>query len=85
MSPWTIEFVASAARDYARLEAALSSRILKALEAIAREPLSGKPLQGPYRDLRSYRVGEHRIVYRADARARLVVIYRIGHRRDVYR
>lgn len=80
-----IEFVPAAAKDYQRLEPSLKPRAVKAFERIAAEPLCGKPLQGPYAGLRSFRFGDYRIVYRPDAVAGLAVIYRIGHRRDVYR
>lgn len=84
MTPYSIEFVPSAARDYKRLESFLLPRVLRALETLAAQPLGGKPLQGPYHGLRSHRVGDYRIVYRADSNARLLIVYRIGHRRDVY-
>ena len=83
--PFRVEFVPSAARDYRGLPESLQARIASCLEALAGDPLSGKPLKGPYRKLRSYRVGEFRIVYRVDAKARLVLVQRIGDRRDVYR
>ena len=80
-----IEFVPSAAKDFRALQADLSLRIIRAFDRIKAEPEVGKPLQGPYRGLRSYRVGDWRIVYRIDADSKIVLIYRIGHRRDVYR
>jgi len=83
LSTFRFELVPSAAKDYRRLDPPIQSRILKALDAIQSDPMSGKPLQGPYQGLRSYRVGEYRIVYRLDARASLVVIQRIGDRRDI--
>ena len=84
-APFRVEFVPSAARDYRGLPEAIQTRVAACLEALAGEPLSGKPLQGPYHGLRSYRVGEFRIVYRVDAKARLIAVRRIGNRRDVYR
>lgn len=83
--PFRVEFVPSAARDFRGLPGPLQARSASCLEAVAGDPLSGKPLKGPYRKLRSYRVGEYRIVYRMDAKARLVLVQRIGDRRDVYR
>lgn len=85
MSGFRVELVASAAKDYERLEAPVQRRVHKALQAISLDPLAGKPLQGPYAGLRSFRVGDYRIVYRTDAASQLVVVWAIGHRRDIYR
>lgn len=63
----------------------MTPRILKAFDAIAHDPDCGKPLQGPFRGLRSYRVGDYRIVYKFEPRSPCVLICRIGHRRDIYR
>jgi mRNA interferase RelE/StbE len=43
-----------------------------------------KVLQGGDGDLR-IRVGDYRIVYRVDGKKLIVLIIRIGHRREVYR
>lgn len=78
-------FLPLGAKDFRGLEAVLKPRIVKALDAIQVDPLSGKPLQGAYHGLRSYRVGDYRIVYRMDSSSKTVLIHRIGHRRDIYR
>ncbi|OGR90250.1 MAG: hypothetical protein A3J74_10355 [Elusimicrobia bacterium RIFCSPHIGHO2_02_FULL_57_9] len=80
-----VEFVPSATKDFSQLEGSFKPRIIKAFDAISLDPALGKPLQGPYHGLRSCRVGEYRIVYKMDAKQRTVLIYRIGHRRDIYR
>lgn len=85
MSPFRVEFLPSAVRDFSGLEPSLQPRIARAAELIACEPTAGKPLQGPYHGLWSYRVGDYRLVYRLDFQARLAVILAIGHRRDIYR
>lgn len=85
MSSFRIEFLPSAAKDYHRQDPPLQARIVKALDALSLDPMSGKPLQGPYHRLRSYRIGEYRLVYKADPNSRTILIHRIGHRSDVYR
>jgi mRNA interferase RelE/StbE len=61
-------------------------RIVRRIEALARQPrppgcekLSG--MDDRYR----VRQGQYRIVYAVDDRARVVTVFKIGHRRDVYR
>lgn len=55
-------------------------------QALAEEPRpSGcRKLSGTERDYR-IRVGEHRVLYEILDETREVRIYRVGHRRDVYR
>lgn len=63
----------------------LFERVDRALDRLAEEPESGKPLQGPLKGRRSYRVGSVRIVYRYLARKLLVYVLDIGQRGRVYR
>ena len=54
--------------------------------AIADNPYrAGHPLHFELEGLHSARRGDHRIVYRIDAEANLVVVETIKHRGDVYR
>ncbi|MBI4422996.1 MAG: type II toxin-antitoxin system RelE/ParE family toxin [Elusimicrobia bacterium] len=85
MSRFRIEFLPRAAKDYRRLPAPIQERVARALERLLGEPLAGKPLQGPFAGLRSLRVGEYRVAYRAEASSRTLLVHAIGHRRDVYR
>lgn len=41
-------------------------------------------LKGVFRGYRRHRVGDYRITYRADPAARVLLIVRIGHRREIY-
>ncbi|MCC6197886.1 MAG: type II toxin-antitoxin system RelE/ParE family toxin [Burkholderiales bacterium] len=55
-----------------------------ALRAIAANPVLGDPLLRELEGLRKYRVRRFRIVYRVEARARLIRVLAVGHRRRVY-
>jgi mRNA interferase RelE/StbE len=59
-------------------------RVLQALEALASDPLLGKPLVGELKGLRSYRVWPYRILYEIRKRELIVLVVRIGHRQGVY-
>ncbi|MBI5622234.1 MAG: type II toxin-antitoxin system RelE/ParE family toxin [Elusimicrobia bacterium] len=85
MSWLHIEFLPSAAADFRALPADIKSRVSLSLDIIGRDPNAGKPLQGPYSGLRSFPVGDYRVVYRWDARYWLVIVQCIGHRRDIDR
>jgi len=61
---------------------------LDAIQSLLTDPrprqskkLKGAQAEGAYR----VRVGDYRIVYDVDDDLKLVTVYRIGHRREVYR
>ncbi len=71
-----------ALHDLARSDVGLISDSLDALESDPRPPGVKKLLkQEGYR----IRKGKYRVLFTVDDAARLVRVYRIGHRRDVYR
>jgi mRNA interferase RelE/StbE len=82
----TIQFKESALRTLEGLNKPIRSRIARRIEALADQPRPAdvKVLQGGDGDLR-IRVGDYRIVYRVDGKKLIVLIIRIGHRREVYR
>lgn len=74
-----------AARAFRRLQGPMRDRVAAAIDALAAEPRPhGAAKLAGRNDLR-IRVGDHRIVYAVDDVARVVLIARIAHRRDVYR
>lgn len=86
MSRYTVEVSRRAIKSIAALPRKEEQRVRAAIELLADEPrppncvaLTGE--QSVYR----VRVGDYRIVYKViDARLMILVI-RVGHRRDVYR
>ena len=80
-----IEFLPSAAADFRALPSDIKSRVALSVDNIGRAPGAGKPLQGPFSGLRSLPVGDYRIVYRWNVENWVVLIQRIGHRKDIDR
>jgi mRNA interferase RelE/StbE len=64
----------------------IRKRIDKAMLALAEvpRPTGARKLQGSVQDWR-IRIGDYRVLYEIDDDARLVTIWRIAHRSDVYR
>jgi mRNA interferase RelE/StbE len=81
---WTIRYAASAARSIRKLDPQIRSRVRKAMETLAEDPLRGKPLQLDLKGLRSWRTGDFRIVYRVIEERIEILVLAVGHRRDVY-
>ena len=87
MASYSISIKPSAGKE---LEAVGSKadrqRIVAKIQALAADPRpQGSDKLAGYDDRHRIRQGNYRIVYLIDDEASLVAIYKIGHRRDVYR
>jgi mRNA interferase RelE/StbE len=87
---WRIEISAQVDRDLAKLDPQQSKRILKFLhERVA--PLDnprsiGQALQGSrLGEFWKYRVGDYRLICKIEDNRLLILVLRVGHRREVYR
>lgn len=85
MNDYRVALTTSAERELRQLSAELVARIWPRIERLASVPRpSGcKKLKGGDREWR-IRVGDYRIVYEIDDKAKTIDITRIAHRRDVY-
>lgn len=59
--------------------------MIAVLDALATNPFIGKKLQGRLRGYYSLRAWPYRIVYEIRQKELIVLVVRLGHRRDVYR
>lgn len=85
MPAYRVEVQRSAERDLDRLSTMLFDRISARLIALADDP--HPPGAEKLAGLEAFRirVGDYRVVYEVDDSARVVVVTRIRHRREVYR
>ena len=74
--------VLSALRDLPRDVARRVDAVLLHLEEAPRPPGAKKLAARQWWRLR---IGDYRLLYTVDDDARIVAVYRLGHRRDVYR
>lgn len=83
---WTLSLKSSAAKELASLPRIEQARIREVLTSLLEDPRSsGKPLKGDKRDLWRYRVGRYRISCDLDEGRLVVLVIRVGHRKDVSR
>jgi mRNA interferase RelE/StbE len=83
---WRIEYLETVVRDdIPSLSEAVRRRIRKAIEAkLGSNPVEfGKPLRYSFKGARRLRVGDHRVIYRIEP-PDVVLVVKIGHRREVY-
>ena len=86
MASYRIEFTRSASKDLRSIDRQWIRRILEAVEALAGDPRpSGcKKLVGAENSYR-IRVGDFRVIYEIQDGLLLVLVVKVGHRRDVCR
>ncbi|MGD0841123.1 MAG: type II toxin-antitoxin system RelE/ParE family toxin [Candidatus Acidiferrales bacterium] len=87
---YDVEFSAAADRELAKLDAPQAKRILKFLhDRVAKldDPRSiGEALRGSrFGELWKYRVGHYRLICKIEDDRLVVLILRVGHRREIYR
>lgn len=88
MPPYKIEFTKRAGKEFDRLPKGVRDRVIKALYMLAQDPFSEllkiKKLKGASH-LYRLRFGDYRVVYEIRQNILVIVVVKIGHRRDVYR
>jgi len=88
MPAYRVEFVKSAKKEFDRLSRRIQDRLLEALSVLSQNPFSEllrfKKLKGAD-SLYRIRVGDYRVVYEIRNEVLLILVIKIGHRKDVYR
>jgi len=82
---WQIDIARDARKELANLQPQMQVRISKAILALEANPFPSGCKKLKNRDGFRIRVGDYRVLYFADTKAKLIVIGAIGHRREVYR
>ena len=84
MSEYRIELRPAAVRTLRKLDPQVARRVRGAIALLAHDPRppGARALQG--RSGFRVRVGDYRIIYTVEDEVLLVVVVRLGHRRDVY-
>lgn len=85
---WKVEFDERARRELRKLAPEIQQQILKYLRERISEgsnPRSfGKPLRRKLAGLWRYRVGDYRLICRLEDDRLVVLVLRVGHRRNIY-
>ncbi|PRY69212.1 type II toxin-antitoxin system RelE family toxin [Halomonas ventosae] len=85
---WKVEYLASAARSFKKIDPQQRRRIRAYLEervvALDHPRQLGKPLRGELTQFWRYRVGDYRIICQIQDDRLVVLVVRAAHRKDVY-
>jgi mRNA interferase RelE/StbE len=84
--PYTIEIASSALKSLGALPRDIQVRIRRVIDRLAENPfpVNVKKMEGEEHTYR-LRIGEYRVVYEIHGRRLIILILRVGHRKDVYR
>lgn len=81
----TVELESRARRELLDLPRAVQRRIADVLDDLSNNPRPPGAKKMTAQEGYRVRSGDYRVLYTIDDRKRLVRIYRIGHRREIYR
>ena len=82
---YSLSIKQSAARALAKIGGEDRQRIINAIDQLKTNPVAGSVLKGEFSGLRRIRVGNYRVVYEVQDEKLVILVIRIGHRREVYR
>ena len=83
---YSVQFTPRAQRDLTALDRPIQQRLRRHIDRLAEDPIpvGAKKLHAEERFYR-IRVGHYRIIYQVEANELVVIVVKIGHRREVYR
>ncbi len=88
MPVYRVEFTKSAKKEFEDLSSEVQLKVLEALGLLSQNPFSEllqiKKLKGA-QSLYRIRIGDYRLVYEVRGNVLVIVVIKIGHRKDVYR
>ncbi|WP_313536806.1 type II toxin-antitoxin system RelE/ParE family toxin [Sphingomonas sp.] len=86
---WTIEFAPDAAKELRKLGKQEAGRILRTLEeriaTLEDSRALGAPLTGEHSGYWRWRIGDYWVIARIEDARVVIIVVRVGHRREVYR
>jgi len=82
---YSLQIKKSAAKALQKIEKDDRIRLIENIDRLRNEPNAGGVLKGEFAGLRRLRVGNYRIIYEVIDERLVILVIRIGHRRDVYR
>jgi mRNA interferase RelE/StbE len=86
MATYRIEVSATAERQIRKLPRADQTRVVRVIQALAADPhpTGCRKLSG-YDDVFRVRIGRYRVLYSIEGRRLVIIILKVGDRKDIYR
>ena len=84
MIKYKFRFTPEAAKLLRKLHPDNKKMIKNGLKILQKNPDTGRDLQEELSGFKTYRIKRYRIIYKIDEEQRMISIYHVGHRSDVY-
>ena len=81
---YSLQIKKTASKALAKISKNDRIRLIEAIDRLREEPNAGGVLKGEFDGLRRLRIGSYRIIYEVIDNQLVVLVIRIGHRRDEY-
>ena len=83
---YSIQFTPRAQRDFSTLDRAIQQRLRRHIDRLAENPFPvGATKLRAEEPFYRIRVSDYRVIYQVEANELLVIVVKIGHRKEVYR
>jgi len=82
--PYEVILTEEAETFLKKCDKSVKDRILDKLEDLQENPRAGKPLTASLAGLWSLRIGDYRAIYQIRDNELIVVVIRMGHRKNIY-
>ncbi len=84
---YQVEYRPEADNDLSQLDKPIRERIIERVHWLAKnfEEIRPEVLGGKYKGLYKLRVGDWRVIYEIKHSQKIIVVYTIGHRKEIYR
>jgi mRNA interferase RelE/StbE len=82
---YSLRIKESASNEIRALPKGDRARVVAAIDSLRDEPHQGAQLKGSSTGLRRIRVGSYRVIFEVQKDVLVVLVLRVGHRKDVYR
>ncbi|MGH9499285.1 MAG: type II toxin-antitoxin system RelE family toxin [Terriglobales bacterium] len=83
---YTVIYQGAAESTLRKLPKEIQARIVRKVDQLARDPFpAGREKLGDATNLWRIRIGDYRVIYTVERKELIVLVLKIGHRREVYR
>ena len=82
---YKVVFTKEASKNFRRLDKRLQRLAAKAIDRLSKNPKVGTPLSRKLKGLWKIRFSRYRIIYRILEQKLIVIIFDVGHRKEIYK
>jgi mRNA-degrading endonuclease RelE of RelBE toxin-antitoxin system len=81
---YRVQIAPAAAHAFRQLHPQIRKQLKAGMRELSENPYSGKMLQNELAGFLTYRIRRHRIIYRIEEAEKVLKVFMIGHRAEIY-